>query len=327
MQLTVRELRQLIRENFNSSPHEELESTIQNWKIAINKLTELISSEDLLTTRSAIETLDGYFYGVKIGTTPTPLQITKTIDGVIKFALQQPPDDQISLLQRHIETAIELPDKLLSLKFSSISNRPASAPVEGKTWGKWLFASAREDVPFEKNTSAENAAFKAISDMLLLNQSIPLKIATQLQHLGYGGEYTNFLVPNLSYQEFYRGLQNISTQTIRNWLGHQPIPSGGEESVDFIHTPIRGGGDCWTGAEEIARAYARAGADGTRKTSSGTWGVTFCATRASNPQSFIFNPEYLYSLGWNTADADIEGSDEVYAVGRIHIDRIIYFPN
>lgn len=322
MRCSIGHLRTLIIENIDD---DELRST---YEPAVKAFAAwLRENPSVLETQAGIDALGMHFYWLKPGSVPTDADIKKDITNMLKAAKQvcTTQKDRLELIQRHIDDfdANNVGNTIWRLKKIAGRSRPASASPEGKTWGSYLFAPAREDVPLEKNTPDEQAAYDAIHAMLFKNRALPPKVAQQLQSLVSSGEYVKLLDP--PYTDYYRGMNNVSTETLTALLGHAPKKKKGSSRVSTSFKP-KNTGSSWTADRSRAQGYADYGAKGIDRSKIGTWSVILHAKKSDNQNKFILNPDVLYDIGDFSGSESQDNSEdlEVYAVGTINLVDVTY---
>lgn len=320
MLIRMSDLRWILHEAVLNGKNER-ENVLKPALIKLYKL--LISNEELLSTQRGIDALNGLFMGLRPGDVPTIEHVNAEMSSFERLASRICGKDDVEkmgLARKWAESIDTYTIPALNAAATHSQKRPKSAPVEGHTWGKYLFSPARDDVPFERDTGDERSAYEAIHAMLFKNKPIPEKIAFQMQELVRNGEYLNLLYPG-GHTTFYRGMNSVTDSFVKSLLGHAPASSGGDEKVDNVFVPV-GTGSSWSVYEKSAFAYTVS-----QKSKKGTWSVILEAQHSQNESTFILNPETLYAIGdfAGSEDQDNESSEEVYAVGPVNISRVKYW--
>jgi hypothetical protein len=311
MLIRLRELRVLIKEEMSGDWRSIL-------RPAIEKLVKMVQDNPLiLSSQEAIDVLQGKFGDLSPGDVLNDQDVEKELIRFEKIAKRvgYPPIELAGNWADSIDTWL-IPSLQEILK--SQTNRNADAPVEGETWGKYLFAPARTDVPLEPDTADEKRAFKAIHAMLFNNVPLPSKVALQLQQLVATKQYVAFLEPTS--KTFYRGMFGLTTEQVTSLLGHPPSKTAGTEKVTTIFKPKRVGSS-WSIKKSAASGYSL-----DKKTGTDLWSVVLTATKVDNANVFILNPARLYDLEGFAGDdnQDNASSEEVYAVGKVKLSIVSY---
>jgi hypothetical protein len=275
----------------------EVEKRAKILKPAFTKLVNYLNENpEVLSEQSGVEELQQMFGIKRTGQIPSLADVNKEItrfENMFREGYVEGYDDAGKLdIAKNWVNNVDDKIEYFEQKIKKIhKSRPIGKKPEGKTWGRYLFAPARHDVPFEENTEDEQKAYEAIWDMLFENTPIPNDVANQILKLISNGEYRNFLAPP-NVNQFYRGMSNISTKHLSKWLGEAP-KGNREKDVSMVFSP-KGSGSSWTIKEEVTAAY-------TNETKDGNWSIVMTAPKSGN--KFIFNPKTLYKIG------DFAGSD------------------
>lgn len=338
MLIAVKQLRLLLREAIKDNV--EKQRLIDTMRTAFSQLAKLIQDNpEIMSTAAGPRALNGVFYRLAPGELPTDQDVEKEVDSFMKYVSKgwfKTPEARQEHVDRWLRTmgpGGNKYDALIRAKDES-NRRPKTAPIEGKTWGKYLFSPHRIDVPLEPDVPEETQAYKAIWNMMYRNKPLSSSVALNIKKLVDGGEYLNLLLPDNEYQVFHRGMVDVSTKQLTQLLGSSPNPQGGSNNVSSVFKPKRVGSS-WTVNDDIARHYSLggvgAGGAGTGKvlvTSSENWSIIISASRKQNPSSFVLNPKTLYDIGDLAGDGnqDNASSEEVYAIGPIKLTQVSYKP-
>lgn len=323
-------LRKVLREA--SRVDADREQVVSVIRPAFTELADAINANPSLTASpDGIGALEGIFKRLRPGETPNEKDVEDEVKKFVKTAwsVYDSQDDRLDLAATWAASVRPAGNifKMLhhrSSQSSGISKKEAaSAPVEGKTWGRYLFGEDRLDVPFETNVPAEARALTAITDWVSEQQQLPAKVVKDIQRLVSNGEYMGLLTPDPQHVEFYRGLYSVPTRVLAKLLNGPPQAVGGAADVN-IDLPQRDGpGASWTANKDVAHDYScLTKADGRT-----TWSVVLTARRDDNPvTTFIINFQKLYHLMRDAQFQSDQSDDaEVYGAGSVRICRIEYY--
>lgn len=327
MLTTMGHVRRLLREA--SRDIEEKTVDHERLRDVFEKLAQHIrDNPELTATHDSIKALNGVFSGLKPGTVPTSRDVDKQVQKILGWAMGL--NDEISrrgLVDRMIRISSPGPGSVYdSLERVSLgmSKRPRSMPPEGKTWGKYIFSPHRNDVPLEPDVPEEARAYAALHKLLNGNKPLPHSIALQLQALMKAGEYQKVLRPPGRYKMFYRGMANVTSKQLSALL-NVPINIHGETvNVDTTYIP-KHSVSSWSVDRQTASGYTVKALGSSR---SGGWSVLLIASIHDNPDSFVMNPDVIYTMGDLAGDDDHQNDDdsEVFAVGPIKLSTVSYRP-
>ena len=164
-------------------------------------------------------------------------------------------------------------------------NKRITPAQEFEPLGRWAFSEAREDVPWEQNTTEEDTLYSELQRHFKNGSTMSVELSDLVSSFIDRDLYGDYFTPAEQGETLYRGML-VTKEWLSRALGDEPLENTGSLNSGFTFKPYSGiGTTSWTSDKKTSSSFSRIANDKHNRTHE--FGVVLTARVRDNHSKFV----------------------------------------